>query len=239
MLSVAAARLGYRPISTNPARRRPRDVAIGSPGPYDDAEALRAFAGPATSSPTSSRTSRPRARRAGALRPVRPGAGAGGQPGPADRKDLPAGLGLATAPFADRRRRRPGAALAAIGAPAILKTRRFGYDGKGQARIAEPEGAAEARLAALRARRRSSRASSISPRDQRDRRARSRRRAVACLRSGRERAPRRHPAHHHGARAIPAALRTDAVLLASRILNALDYVGVMGVELFVTPAGFW
>jgi 5-(carboxyamino)imidazole ribonucleotide synthase len=37
--------------------------------------------------------------------------------------------------------------------------------------------------------------------------------------------------------AIPAALRTDAVLIASRILNALDYVGVMGVELFVTPSG--
>ena len=29
----------------------------------------------------------------------------------------------------------------------------------------------------------------------------------------------------------------DAVLLAARILNALDYVGVMGVELFVTPQG--
>ena len=40
---------------------------------------------------------------------------------------------------------------------------------------------------------------------------------------------------------LPARLspsqRTDAVLLAARILNALDYVGVMGVELFVTPAG--
>jgi 5-(carboxyamino)imidazole ribonucleotide synthase len=32
-------------------------------------------------------------------------------------------------------------------------------------------------------------------------------------------------------------LRTDAVLLAGRILNALDYVGVLGVELFVTPGG--
>ena len=32
---------------------------------------------------------------------------------------------------------------------------------------------------------------------------------------------------------IPASLRTDAVLLAGRILNALDYVGVMGVELFI------
>jgi 5-(carboxyamino)imidazole ribonucleotide synthase len=27
------------------------------------------------------------------------------------------------------------------------------------------------------------------------------------------------------------------VLIAGRILNALDYVGVMGVELFVTPTG--
>ena len=33
------------------------------------------------------------------------------------------------------------------------------------------------------------------------------------------------------------AVRTDAVLIAGRILNALDYVGVLGVELFVTPRG--
>jgi 5-(carboxyamino)imidazole ribonucleotide synthase len=36
------------------------------------------------------------------------------------------------------------AALAGIGAPAVLKTRRFGYDGKGQARIADPADAVEA-----------------------------------------------------------------------------------------------
>ncbi|MGL5008765.1 MAG: ATP-grasp domain-containing protein, partial [Paracoccaceae bacterium] len=40
---------------------------------------------------------------------------------------------------------------------------------------------------------------------------------------------------------VPARLspsqRTDAVLIAARILNALDYVGVMGVELFVTRDG--
>jgi 5-(carboxyamino)imidazole ribonucleotide synthase len=29
----------------------------------------------------------------------------------------------------------------------------------------------------------------------------------------------------------------DAVLMAGRILNALNYVGVMGLELFVTPKG--
>jgi 5-(carboxyamino)imidazole ribonucleotide synthase len=40
---------------------------------------------------------------------------------------------------------------------------------------------------------------------------------------------------------IPARLtpsqRSDAVLIAARMLNALDYVGVMGVELFVTAQG--
>ena len=38
---------------------------------------------------------------------------------------------------------------------------------------------------------------------------------------------------------VPASLsasqRTDAILLAAKILNALDYVGVLGVELFITP----
>ncbi len=37
---------------------------------------------------------------------------------------------------------------------------------------------------------------------------------------------------------LSAAQRMDAVLLAAKILNALDYVGVLGVELFVTPQGF-
>ncbi len=40
---------------------------------------------------------------------------------------------------------------------------------------------------------------------------------------------------------VPARLtpgqRSDAILAAARILTALDYVGVMGVELFVTPEG--
>jgi 5-(carboxyamino)imidazole ribonucleotide synthase len=40
---------------------------------------------------------------------------------------------------------------------------------------------------------------------------------------------------------VPARLtpgqRSDAILAAARILNALDYVGVLGVELFVTPEG--
>ena len=36
---------------------------------------------------------------------------------------------------------------------------------------------------------------------------------------------------------LPGKVATDAVLIAARIANALDYIGVMGVELFVTPQG--
>jgi 5-(carboxyamino)imidazole ribonucleotide synthase len=60
-------------------------------------------------------------------------------------KNFIAHLGGAPAPFraVDDR---PGLdeALAALGVPAVLKTRRFGYDGKGQARITRPSQAGEA-----------------------------------------------------------------------------------------------
>lgn len=51
-------------------------------------------------------------------------------------KEFVAGLGGHPAPFATvGSREELGAALETIGTPAILKTRRLGYDGKGQARI--------------------------------------------------------------------------------------------------------
>lgn len=55
------------------------------------------------------------------------------------------GLGLETAPFAacDTLEDLNGA-VAAIGLPAILKTRTLGYDGKGQFRLSQPSDAAEA-----------------------------------------------------------------------------------------------
>jgi len=53
-------------------------------------------------------------------------------------KQFVRGLGLATADFADVGDAQTLAtAVAALGHPSILKTRRFGYDGKGQARIAD------------------------------------------------------------------------------------------------------
>ena len=140
MLAMAAAQLGYRTHIYAPdadsaaaevARRlHPRRVRRrGRAGP------LRRRA--STSSPTSSRISRPRRwrdrravplhRRVEALEIAQ------------DRlseKEFVAALGGRPAPFAAVDDRAGlDAALAEIGAPAILKTRRFGYDGKGQARI--------------------------------------------------------------------------------------------------------
>jgi 5-(carboxyamino)imidazole ribonucleotide synthase len=57
-------------------------------------------------------------------------------------KNFVSGLGIATAAFAAADG--PAdltAALKEIGLPAVLKTRRFGYDGKGQAMIGEPKSA--------------------------------------------------------------------------------------------------
>lgn len=57
-------------------------------------------------------------------------------------KNFVAGLGGRTAPFASVPDRAAlDTALAQIGAPAILKTVRMGYDGKGQARLATPDDA--------------------------------------------------------------------------------------------------
>src|SRR6202030_665340 len=51
-------------------------------------------------------------------------------------KDFVASLGIATAPYAAAASESDLArALSAVGLPAVLKTRRFGYDGKGQATL--------------------------------------------------------------------------------------------------------
>ena len=144
------------------------------------------------------------------------------------------GLGLGTAPFAAIDGN-PEPALATTGLPAILKTRRLGYDGKGQARVAGLE-EARAAIAELTGDliaegfvEFSAEISVIA--------ARGRDGAVAAFDPGLN-------VHEDGILAtttvpapIPARLRTDAVLIASRILQALDYTGVLGVELFVTQQG--
>ncbi|MGB3148922.1 MAG: 5-(carboxyamino)imidazole ribonucleotide synthase, partial [Paracoccaceae bacterium] len=152
-------------------------------------------------------------------------------------KDFLTGLGLTTAPYAPVSSAADlDAAIGRIGLPAILKTTRLGYDGKGQARIMS-EADAPAALAAMGGADAvlegfitfSHEVSVIA--------ARGLGGDVAAYDPGEN-------VHKDGilhTTTLPARLtaaqRTDAVLLAARILNALDYVGVMGVELFVTDGG--
>ena len=60
-------------------------------------------------------------------------------------KDFISTLGLDTAPYANVETEADlEMAVAQIGTPSMLKTRSFGYDGKGQVRIAQPDEAREA-----------------------------------------------------------------------------------------------
>jgi 5-(carboxyamino)imidazole ribonucleotide synthase len=241
MLSVAASRLGfvthiYEPGSNPPAGHVAHRVTTAS---YDDLAALRAFAASVDvityefeNIPTEALDALE------AIRPIRPNRRALAiSQDRIPEKDFLTGLGLTTAPYARVTDAASlDAALAQIGTPAILKTTRLGYDGKGQARIMTPADAATA-LAAMNGAEAvlegfidfSHEVSVIA--------ARGLDGSVACFDPGEN-------VHEGGilrTTTLPARLspgqRTDAVLLAARILNALDYVGVMGVELFVTPKG--
>jgi len=154
MLSVAAARLGYRCHIYEPSPNPPAgDVAHAcTMAGYDDAAALEGFA-KAVDAVTYEFENVPAAAldRIEALRPIRPGRRAlVASQDRLEEKRFLAGLGIALAPFAPVNGPEDlPAAMAATGLPAILKTRRLGYDGKGQARIATEAEAADA-LAALR-----------------------------------------------------------------------------------------
>ena len=241
MLSVAASRLGltcaiFEPGANPPAGQVADRVFTAS---YDDEAALRAFAEAVDvityefeNIPTSALDLLE------SLRPIRPGrkALATSQ----DRileKSFLNGIGLATAPWAEVTDAASlEAAMAKIGTPAILKTTRLGYDGKGQARIltaADAPGALAAMGGATAVLEGfvdfSAEMSVIA--------ARGLDGAIACFDPG-ENVHKSGILHTTTVPArIPPALRSDAVLIAARILNALDYVGVLGVELFVTPAG--
>jgi 5-(carboxyamino)imidazole ribonucleotide synthase len=238
MLSVAASRLGYRCHIYEPGAAPAGDVAHRvTTAPYEDEAALRAFAGSVDvityefeNVPTSALDLLE------SLRPIRPNrrALAVSQDRIAEKSFLN-DLGLQTAPWAavnseaDLR-----AAADRLGLPAILKTTRLGYDGKGQVRL-EAETGIPAAWAAMNG------AASVLEgfvafeREVSVIAARGLDGAVACFDPGEN-------VHREGilrTTTVPARLtpgqRADAVLIAARILNALDYVGVMGVELFVTP----
>ena len=242
MLSVAAARLGYRTHVFEPGADPPAgDVSARvTRAPYDDVAALRAFAESVAVVTYEFENVPAKALDViEPLCPIRPGrrALAISQDRLAEKTFL-TDIGLKTAPFAAVAT--PAefeAALVRTGMPAILKTRRLGYDGKGQVRIAAPA-EAEAVLAAIQGAEAilegwvgfSREVSVIAARGMDGR--------IAAYDPGEN-------LHEGGIlrrTTVPARLSraeaTDAVLIAGRILNALDYVGVIGVELFVTPEGF-
>jgi len=241
MLSVAASRLGFKchifePDAEPPAGQVAHRVTTAA---YDDTAALRAFASSVDvityefeNIPTSALDTLE------AIRPVRPSREA--LRATQDRlieKQFLQQLGLLTAPFAAVQKLADlENAISIVGTPSILKSRRFGYDGKGQVRVMAASDAPNA-IAELAGAPAILEAFIDFEREVSVIGARGADGQIACYDPGEN-------VHRGGilhSTTLPARLsraqRTDAVLIAANILNALDYVGVLAVELFVTAGG--
>jgi 5-(carboxyamino)imidazole ribonucleotide synthase len=241
MLALAAARLGMKthifcPDPASPAFDvTPRKTVAA----YDDEEALARFA--ADVDVITYEFENVPARTAAfleALKPLRPGANAlaVSQDRLAEKAFLSINR-IPVAPFAaitdlDRLE----AELAEIGTPAVLKTTRLGYDGKGQRVVHNMEDAAlawellspkplvlegfvafEKEISVVVARNAAGEVAAFEP------------------------AENVHRDHILKTSTVPAGItaRTakKAVGIAGDIATALDYVGVLGVEFFVLPGG--
>ncbi|MDJ0640064.1 MAG: 5-(carboxyamino)imidazole ribonucleotide synthase [Paracoccaceae bacterium] len=245
MLAMAAARLGFHVHIYEPSAAPAGEVAQSTTtAPYDDLDALEAFARSVDVVTYEFENVPAEALdRIEQLVPFRPNrtALAVSQDRLTEKTYL-RDIGLDVAPFAqvdagaDDASARLAQALAETGMPAILKTRRFGYDGKGQARIMDTHGA-QAALDAIGGHdailegfvdfRRE--ISVIAARGVDDR--------IACFEPGEN-------VHKGGilhTTTVPAAIdsetRARAFGIAGTILAALDYIGVLGVELFETDDG--
>ncbi|KGJ19626.1 5-(carboxyamino)imidazole ribonucleotide synthase [Paracoccus sanguinis] len=238
MLSVAASRLGYRCHIYEPGAAPAGDVAFRlTTAPYEDEAALRAFAA-SVDVVTYEFENVPAAALdlIESLVPIRPNRRAlAVSQDRLTEKDFLSGLGLAVAPYAAVDSAEDLAAALAGQDRAILKTRRFGYDGKGQLRLTSGDDPAAAWAevnapAVLEGFVDFTAEISVIV-------ARGADGAVAAYDPGLN-------VHEGGIlrtttvpAGVPGRLIPEAVLIASRIVTALDYVGVMGVELFVTPRG--
>ena len=241
MIALAAARYGlkthvYCPEPDSPAFEV---AARHTRKPYDDEAALIAFA-EAVDVVTYEFENVPRrtaeilARR----KPLRPGVEALATT--QDRfaeKSFVSNLGIPTAPFrAVGSEADLAAALDEIGRPAVLKTRRFGYDGKGQVMI-RPETAVGDAWRNLRG------ASCILEgfvpfeREVSVVAARTVEGAFAAY----DLCHNTHRHHILDVTRVPAGVspktEREAVAVAEKIAAALDYVGVLAVEMFVVRDG--
>jgi 5-(carboxyamino)imidazole ribonucleotide synthase len=150
-------------------------------------------------------------------------------------KDFVTALGIGTARYAAVDAAAALApALARIGRPAVLKTRRFGYDGKGQIIVRDnidPEAAWReigGQPAILEAFVPFEKEVSVVA-------ARGHDGTVACF----DVTENEHENHilkvSRAPAAVSAAVAAEAVAIAERIAAAFDYVGVLAVEMFVVP----
>jgi 5-(carboxyamino)imidazole ribonucleotide synthase len=237
MLAMAAARLGLRCQVFSPDPDSPAfDVVLNATcAEYADVEALELFAGdvdvityefenvPAATAMVLA-----------ARRPVLPAQKI--LETTQDRlieKDFVKKLGIGTADYADVSSIETlRAAIARIELPAVIKTRRFGYDGKGQAIIREGDDIVQVwqdlgtKSAILEAYISFDREISVIA-------ARSADGTVECY-DVTENEHRDHILKTSRAPAdIPEELAAEARGIAEKIASALDYVGVLGVEMFV------
>lgn len=241
MMALAAARLGlkahiYCPDRDSPAFDVAREITIA---PYDDEAALTLFADsvdvvtyefenvPAATAELVARTA-----------PLRPDARALATT--QDRlieKTFINSLGVPTARFAEVNDHASLAkAVGHVGRPAVLKTRRFGYDGKGQVMLREGLdldttfgmiGRAPAILEAFVPFERE--ISVVAAR------------SISGEFAAWDVAENRHEHHILARTTVPAAISAEtadqAVACARRIADALDYAGVLAVEMFVVREG--
>ncbi len=237
MFTLRARAMGYRVVVLEPDPRSPAGAAADRHivAPYDDPAALTELAEscdaitiefenvPADALRTLART-----------RPVRPAAGpvAIVQDRISEKRHV-TDAGFRTAPFRPVRSAvELSRAVAIIGTPALLKTARLGYDGKGQAPVTEPSDAVaawravgevasvlerrltlELELSVVLARGTDGRIEAFPPGENRHRNGILETTVV--------------PAR------IPPALALRAQEMAAAAAESLDYVGVMGVELFL------
>lgn len=241
MLAMAAAELGFRthifcPDPDCPAAQVANQLTVAA---YDDEAALKEFAG-AIDVATYEFENVPDGAAAAleAFVPVRPGRQplAVAQDRLAEKKFL-GRIGVGTAPYApvDSAQDLAHAAERA-GLPGILKTRRFGYDGKGQVKI-DPQTDQSAAFADIGAVPAILEGFVAFERELSVIIARGVNGDVAAF----DAAENDHRNHilwrSHVPGNIPEEQAAEAGAIATKIIEALDYIGVLGVEFFARPDG--
>ena len=242
MLAAAAAQLGFDTAVLTPRENAP-DARVSAHriiSPYDDLDGLQALAD--LSDVVTFEFENVPSKALEALIAM----GCDVAPGPkalaftqdrVEEKRFLGDCGVATVDFeAIQTADEIGPALAGTHAPALLKTRREGYDGKGQAWVRDASESDRA-FAAIGAKPAILEAKADFVRELSIIAARGRDGAVACYPVGENK-------HGEGILRVTTAPAKDwrdvqprAEAIARKILDGLDYVGVLGVELFELDDG--